>query len=166
MHHNLIAALGALAIAACATPASAPPAPVATAEEAPATMPLANYEATGWLAKTLPELSGALVRREITSVEVTQAYLERIAAIDDAGPRLQSILAVNPDALAQAAASDARRAAGTPIGPLDGVPILLKDNIETLDPIPTTAGSSALIDNVTGRDSAVAANLRASGDAL
>ena len=163
MHNKLIAALGALALAACATPANAPSAPAVAAEEMPAAVPLASYEATGWLAKTLPELSDALIRREITSVELTQAYLERIAAIDRAGPRLQSILAVNPDALAQAAASDARRAAGQALGPLDGIPVLLKDNIESADPIATTAGSLALKDNLTGRDSPLVAGLRDHG---
>jgi amidase len=156
MHHKLIAALGALALAACATPAEAPPAPATPA-------PLASYEATGLLAKTLPELSDALANGEITSVELTQAYLDRIAAIDDAGPRLQSILAVNPDALAQAAASDARRSAGQARGPLDGIPVLLKDNIESADPMATTAGSLALKDNLTGRDSPLVAGLRDHG---
>jgi amidase len=163
MKRTFTAALGALALAACATPASAPPAPLATAEEAPATMPLASYGATGFVAKTLPELSAALANGEITSVDLTQAYLDRIAAVDDAGPRLQSILAVNPDALAQAAASDARRAAGQALGPLDGVPVLLKDNIESADPMPTTAGSFALKDNLTGRDSPLVAGLRDHG---
>jgi amidase len=156
MHHKLIAALGVLALAACATPAGAPPAPATPA-------PLASYEAAGWLAKTLPELSDALIRREITSVELTQAYLDRIAAIDKAGPRLQSILTVNPDALAQAAASDARRAKGQVRSPIDGIPVLLKDNIESADPVPTTAGSLALKDNITGRDSPLVAGLRDQG---
>ncbi|OZB13121.1 MAG: amidase, partial [Rhodobacterales bacterium 34-62-10] len=133
------------------------PAPVADAPVAP------GYEATGLLAKTLPELSAALASGETTSVALTQAYLSRIDAIDRAGPRLQSVLAVNPDALAQAAASDARRASGAPLGPLDGVPILLKDNIESLDPMATTAGSLALKDNITGRDSPLVAGLRAEG---
>ena len=87
MLHKLIAALGALALAACATPAGAPPAPATAAATTPG--PPASYEATGWLARTLPELSCALIGREITSVELTQAYLDRIAALDRAGPRLQ-----------------------------------------------------------------------------
>ena len=162
MNHTITAALGALTLAACATPApdsAAPeqPAPVADAPVAP------GYEATGLLAKTLPELSAALASGETTSVALTEAYLARIEAIDRAGPRLQSILAINPDALAQAEASDARRAAGQALGPLDGVPILLKDNIESLDPMATTAGSLALKDNITGRDSPLVAGLRAEG---
>lgn len=160
MKIQITSALAALMLAACATPAPdsvAPPAPVADAPVAP------GYEATGLLAKTLPELSAALASGETTSVALTRAYLARIDAIDRSGPRLQSILAVNPDALAQAAASDARRAAGQALGPLDGLPILLKDNIESLDPMVTTAGSLALKDNITGRDSPLVAGLRAEG---
>ena len=163
MNHKLTAALSALALAACATPAESPPALAITAEQPPAAMPLASYEATGHLTKTLPEIADALAAGETTSVDLIQAYLARITALDRAGPRLQSIIALNPDALAQAAAADARRAAGKPLSPLDGVPILLKDNIETLDSMPTTAGSLALKDNVTGRDSPLAASLRADG---
>ncbi|PKP80122.1 MAG: amidase [Alphaproteobacteria bacterium HGW-Alphaproteobacteria-18] len=155
MKIQITAALAPLALAACST--TVPPAPVAIAPIAP------GYEATGLLAKTLPELSAALASGELTSAALTAAYLSRIEAIDRAGPRLQSILVVNPDALAQAQASDARRARGEALGPLDGLPILLKDNIETLDPMPTTAGSFALAANITGRDSPLAAGLRAQG---
>ncbi|MEQ9505808.1 MAG: amidase [Hyphomonas sp.] len=122
-----------------------------------------SYVATGWTAKTLPELVNALEDGDVTSAELTQAYLDRIAIIDRAGPRLQSILALNADAIAQAEASDARRARGQEQGPLDGIPILLKDNIETLDSMPTTAGSLALAQNVTGRDSPLVAGLRVQG---
>ncbi len=163
MRRNFAAALFLIALAACASQPEAPIATVSAAEKPPATAPAASYEATGWIAKTLPELADALGSADVTSVELTQAYLARIAAIDDAGPRLQSVLFVNPDALRQATASDARRARGEALGPLDGLPILLKDNIEARDPMPTTAGSFALIDNVTGRDSPLVANLRAGG---
>ncbi|MEM1390349.1 MAG: amidase, partial [Pseudomonadota bacterium] len=100
---------------------------------------------------------------DVTSLDLTQAYLQRIEDVDRSGPRLQSVLAVNPDALEQAQASDARREAGETLGSLDGVPILLKDNIETLDPMPTTAGAIALTDNVTRRDSPLVAGLRGQG---
>ena len=98
-----------------------------------------------------------------TSEAITQAYLARIAAMDRAGPTLRAVIAINPDALAQARASDARRKAGKLHGALDGVPILIKDNIETKDPIATTAGSLALKDNVTLRDAPLVAHLRALG---
>lgn len=109
------------------------------------------------------ELSAQLQRGAISSEAVTAAYLERIAAMDRKGPQLRAIIAINPDAMAQARASDARRRAGAALGPLDGVPILIKDNIETQDPIATTAGSLALRDNVGGRDAPVVARLRAGG---
>jgi amidase len=83
--------------------------------------------------------------------------------VDDAGPMLNAVLAVNPNALSDAKALDALAAKGEIRGPLHGVPILLKDNIESLDPMPTTAGSLALQANVTGRDAPVVARLRAAG---
>ncbi|WP_010218722.1 amidase [Sphingomonas sp. PAMC 26621] len=98
-----------------------------------------------------------------SSVAITQAYLARIAAMDRTGPTLRAVIATNPDALEQAKASDARRKAGKPLGPLDGIPVLIKDNIETKDPIATTAGSLALKDNVTRRDAPVVAALRKQG---
>ena len=98
-----------------------------------------------------------------TSVEVTRAYLKRIADMDRKGPTLRAVIAVNPDALAQARALDAERRAGRVRGPLHGIPILIKDNIETADPMPTTAGSLALKDNLTRRDAPVVARLRAAG---
>ena len=122
-----------------------------------------NYEAQDWVAKTLPDLSEALEAGDISAAKLTQTYLNRIDAVDKDGPRLQSVLSLNPDAMAQAEASDARRARGEAIGPLDGVPVLLKDNIETLDPIATTAGAYALSENVTRRDSPLVAGLREQG---
>ncbi|MGB5723534.1 MAG: amidase [Parasphingorhabdus sp.] len=122
-----------------------------------------SLAATGWAAKTLPEIAAALQSGELTSEEITSLYLERIARIDRSGPTLQAILTVNPDALAQARAADKSRKSGKILGPLHGVPVLLKDNIETKDAMPTTAGALALKDNVTGRDSPLAAGLRASG---
>ncbi len=111
----------------------------------------------------LPAMSEDLIHNRETSVVITKKLLHRIEALDTKGPTLNSVLAINPDALKQAASSDARRAVGTVLSPLDGVPILLKDNIESSDPLPTTAGSSALILNETGRDSPLVANLRAAG---
>ena len=113
--------------------------------------------------RPLATLSDDLAARRITSVDATRAYLRRIAAMDRKGPTLRAVIATNPDAIAQARASDARRRAGRSLGPLDGVPILIKDNIETADPIATTAGSLAMKDNVTHRDAPVVARLRAAG---
>jgi amidase len=94
---------------------------------------------------------------------LVKLYLERIEKIDKLGPRLQSILVLNPDALENAKQLDKMRAAGEILGPLHGVPILLKDNIETKDRIATSAGALALKDNMTGRDSPLVAGLRAQG---
>lgn len=98
-----------------------------------------------------------------SSVAITQAYLARIAAMDRQGPTLRSVIATNPDALAQAKALDDERRAGRVRGPLHGVPVLIKDNIETADPMATTAGSLVLKDNVTRRDAPVVAYLRRAG---
>ena len=125
--------------------------------------PPRSYEATGWPAKTLPEITAALQSGEVSAEAVTQAYLDRIEMVDFHGPTLQAILTLNPNAMAEAQALDAKRAAGEALGALHGVPILLKDNIESADDMATTAGSFALKDNVTGRDSPLVAGLRAEG---
>ncbi|MAB10262.1 MAG: amidase [Hyphomonas sp.] len=149
------ASLAALLLAGC----GGPPAPAS--QEEIAVVP--TYEATGIAAKTLPELVDDLSDGAVSSEELVQAYLDRIERLDRDGPRLQSIISLNPNALPLARASDQRRANGNTLGPLDGVPVLLKDNIESLDPMPTTAGSLALEDNITGRDSPLVAGLRAQG---
>jgi len=99
----------------------------------------------------------------VTSAQLVRAYLKRIRAIDRKGPTLRSVLALNPNALADARALDAERKIKGARGPLHGIPILVKDNIETADPIATTAGSLALKDNMTGRDAPIVARLRAAG---
>ena len=109
--------------------------------------------------KTAVQVAADIAGKTASAEAVTQAYLDRIAAVDDAGPMLNAVLAINPKALEDARALDAM---GASKGPLHGVPILLKDNIDTLD-MPTTAGSLALADNMTGRDSPLVARLRAAG---
>jgi len=113
--------------------------------------------------RSLEDIAADIRSGKTTSAAVTQGFLDRIAAVDDAGPMLNAVLALNPNALADAKALDEELAAGKSRGALHGVPVLLKDNIETLDPMATTAGSLALQDNVTGRDSPLAARLRAAG---
>ena len=81
--------------------------------------------------KSIRDLQSDLVSGRTTSEALVTAYLERIARIDHAGPTLRSVLRTNPDALAQARALDAERAGGRIRGPLHGIPILVKDNIET-----------------------------------
>ena len=85
--------------------------------------------------------------------------------MDRAGPTLQAVISLSPNAAADARALDAERRAGRVRGPLHGIPVLLKDNIETRD-LPTTAGSLALSDNLTGRDAPMAARLREAGAIL
>jgi amidase len=99
----------------------------------------------------------------VTSEALVRLSLDRIAQIDRAGPRLNSVLALNPHALADARRADAERRAGRVRGPLHGVPILLKDNIESADDTATTAGSLALKDNVTGRDAPLVRRLTDAG---
>ena len=96
-----------------------------------------------------------------SSQTLVKLYLDRIEKIDKRGPRLQSILVLNPDALENAKRLDQMRAAGEILGSLHGVPVLLKDNIETKDRIATAAGALALKDYMTGRDSPLVAGLRA-----
>lgn len=112
---------------------------------------------------SLTEAMAALNSGALTSEELTELYLGRIAALDDAGPTLNAVISLNPDALEQARELDRLRAAGKILGPLHGAPVLIKDNIETLDPVATTAGSLALQDNMTGRDAHLVERLRQAG---
>ena len=111
---------------------------------------------------TLSDLARAMADGQTSSEAATRAYLKRIAALNHAGPRLNAVIAIAPDALAQARALDAERRAGHVRGPLHGIPILVKDNIETLG-MPTTAGSLALKDNDNHRDAPLVAALKAQG---
>lgn len=98
-----------------------------------------------------------------TSAALVRFYLARIQALDRQGPSLHAIIAVNPDALAAAQALDEKRRSGARPGLLYGVPVLIKDNIETEDRMPTTAGSYALANNFAVHDAPVVAALRAAG---
>ena len=113
--------------------------------------------------KSIATLQADLTSGRVTSEQLVQAYLARIDQFDRTGPQLRSVIATNPNALDDARALDAERATKGPRGPLHGIPILVKDNIETADPVATTAGSLALADNVTHRDAPVVARLRAAG---
>ena len=113
--------------------------------------------------RSIAQTEADLAAGRITSVALVRHYLARIAAVDKSGPRLNAVLALNPHALADAAHSDALRKAGQVRGALEGVPILIKDNIDSADPLPTTAGSFALAANVTHRDAPLVARLRAAG---
>ena len=112
---------------------------------------------------TVAELQAQMAAGRLTSVELTNFYLQRIKQLDENGPRLNSIIELNPDALTMAAAADAERRRGVVRGPLHGMPVLLKDNIDTGDRMQTTAGSLALAGLPAVQDSTIAARLRASG---
>ena len=100
---------------------------------------------------------------ETTSEELVKTYMERVALIDKSGPCLNSVLELNPDALFIAQAMDRERAMGKVRSPLHGIPVMLKDNINTADKLRTTGGSLALADNFAPYDSTVAAKLRRAG---
>ncbi|MVZ98754.1 amidase [Sphingorhabdus sp. IMCC26285] len=111
----------------------------------------------------LSQLADGIDDGALNSEAITAAYLARIAAVDDNGPMLNAVIATFPDALDQARAMDAELKAGKYRGPMHGMPVLVKDNIEVAGPIPTTAGSLALATNVTGRDAPLIARLREAG---
>lgn len=107
----------------------------------------------------LSEVAANLAAHKTTSVAVTAAYIQRIKTYDST---LHSVILISPDAMKEAAASDARRRSGHPRGALDGVPILVKDNIDAVG-MPTTAGSYALLRNMPKQDSEVVRRLRNAG---
>ena len=113
--------------------------------------------------RSLAELQRAMTRGEVGSAALVAAYLDRIARFDHAGPQYRSVLAINPAALDAARTLDQERRAGKTRGPLHGIPLLIKDNIETLDPLPTTAGSLALAQSFHTSDAPLVARLRAAG---
>lgn len=110
---------------------------------------------------TIPELQEAYAGG-LTAERVVQVYLQRIAAYDQAGPRLNAILCLNPHALEEARALDAERRAHGPRSLLHGVPLLVKDNFDTAD-LPTTGGARALAGTYPAADATVVARLRAAG---
>lgn len=113
--------------------------------------------------KTVAELQAAMASGKTTAQQLVRLYLARIAALDKAGPKLNSVIELNPDALAIAAALDAERKVKGARGPLHGIPVLLKDNIATADKMHTTAGSLALMDMTPPRDAALVSRLRDAG---
>ncbi len=112
---------------------------------------------------TVAELRDGLRSGRWTSHDLVTAYLERIAALDREGPALHHVLETNPDALAIARELDRERRAGRERGPLHGIPVLLKDNIDTADRMATTAGSLALEGSRAPRDAFLVERLRAAG---
>ena len=148
---------GLTANLACAPPASEPPSDAGAQGEIP---PFEFDEITA------DDLQRMMESGEHTARSITEAYLGRLEAMDRQGPELRSMIEINPDALAIADELDAERQANGPRGPLHGIPVALKDNLDTHDRMTTTAGSLALEGSIPPRDSFVAERLRAAGAIL
>jgi amidase len=130
---------------------------VALAQTSSGTVDLANAN--------IADLQAAFHKGTLTSEKLMQLYLARINAYDKNGPKINSIIALNPKALAEARALDAERKAGKIRGPLEGIPFSLKDNINTVE-VPTTAGSCLLAGSIPPADAVIVQRLRAAGAIL
>lgn len=112
---------------------------------------------------TVAQLEAEMASGQVTSEELTSYYIQRIIALDQNGPGVNAVIELNPDALDIARAMDKLRRRGIVLGPMHGIPVLLKDNVDTGDKMQTTAGSFALLGRPALADSTVAANLRRGG---
>jgi amidase len=116
-----------------------------------------------FLEATVAQLQEAMKDGKLTSEKLTKAYIQRIIDLDQNGPNVNAVIEFNPDALEIAKQMDKMRKKGHVLGPLHGIPVLLKDNVDTGDKMQTSAGSFALVGKSAVQDSTVAANLRAGG---
>src|SRR5437762_7054324 len=116
-----------------------------------------------FLEATVAQLQARMASGALTSVRLTRAYIERIHTLDSSANGVNAVIELNPDALTIAQHMDNMRRAGHVLGPLHGIPVLLKANIDTADRMQTTAGSLALQGTPPTHDSTIAANLRAGG---
>lgn len=112
---------------------------------------------------TIQELQEKMTSGELTSRQITELYLERIEQIDQQGPAVNAVIELNPDALEIASQLDQERQAGQVRGPLHGIPIMLKDIIETADKMSSTAGSLALQGHIAKQDAFIVTKLRQAG---
>lgn len=112
---------------------------------------------------TIQMLQSSMVDKSRSARSIAEQYLTRIAEVDKKGPQLNAVIELNPDALAIADEMDKERAAGKVRGPLHGIPVLIKDNIDTADKMHTTAGALALADNIASQDAHIVKRLRAAG---
>lgn len=112
---------------------------------------------------TIDELTQRMESNQLTAVELTQHLLQRITTLDKQGPMINAIIELNPDALAIAESLDRERKAGYIRGPLHGIPVLLKDNIDTSDQMQTTAGSPAMVGRPAAKDAFIVQRLREAG---
>ncbi len=128
-----------------------------------AAAPVSSVKPSRFDEATITDLQSQMKSGELSAHALTAGYLSRIDEIDKSGPRLNSVIEVNPDALAIAEALDKERKEKGPRGPMHGIPVLIKDNIDTADRMQTTAGSLALVGSKPAQDSAVARKLRDAG---
>jgi amidase len=159
------AAGGAALVAGCGAPS--PGGPAQSTKPGPDSEPAAGLAwqepAFEHAESTVADLARAQAEGRLTALALTKAYLARIEAIDRSGPRLNSVIEINPDALAIAETLDAERGKSGPRGPLHGIPVLIKDNIDTADRMHTSAGSLALAESIAPRDAYIVERLRAAG---
>ncbi|HUI08735.1 MAG TPA: amidase [Bacteroidota bacterium] len=113
--------------------------------------------------KTIGDLADAMRSGALTARSITESYIERIGSVDREGPALRSVIELNPDAVAIAEGLDRERKEKGPRGPLHGIPVLIKDNIDTVDRMATTAGSLALVGSKPPEDAHLVKRLRAAG---
>lgn len=135
-------------------------------EEAAVTPAIAGSDDFPLLEATVQELQTMMENGKRSAREITQLYLARIAAIDDAGSQLNAVIETNPDALEIAERLDQERADGTIRGPLHGIPVIIKDNIDTGDNMQTTAGALVMAGNVAGGDAFIVEQMRKAGAVL
>ena len=128
--------------------------------------PFSDYNDFPLLELSIADLAEKMASGQLTAVSITEMYLERVEAIDRSGPNLNSVIELNPDALRIARQLDQERAEGKTRGPLHGIPVMIKDNIDTADRMMTTAGASALMGNYAKEDAFLVKRLRESGAVL
>ncbi len=159
-HRPIVALLFASALlAGCG---GRPQPPASSSPRRPATEGAAAPTAFAFEEADIAGLQARMAKGELDSRALVQAYLDRIAAVDDAGPRLQAVIELNPQALQEADARDAERKAGKVRGPLHGIPVLLKDNIDAT-PMVNSAGSLALAEHRPKADAFLVRRLREAG---
>ncbi|HEX7540892.1 MAG TPA: amidase family protein, partial [Anaerolineales bacterium] len=112
---------------------------------------------------TILEQNEKMNSGELTAHSLVESFLERIEKLNQQGPAINAVIELNPDALAIAGTLDKERKAGRRRGPLHGIPILIKDNIDTHDHMQTTSGSLALEGSIALRDAFIVKRLRAAG---
>jgi amidase len=157
MHLGVFAAAAPVLVGARAASAAGAAAPQSAFAQQNSSTGADVYETS------IADLQAAMTAKQLTAREIVLAYMARIKAFDQSGSNVRSVLELNPDALEIAAALDKERSSSGPRGPLHGIPILLKDNIDTADKMLTTAGSLAIVGTRPAQDATLAQKLRDAG---